>query len=62
MHFFSLKTNKTPDYDNLIVDIIKKIVDEIQTNSINIFRLSLNTGILTDKSKIAAVSPIFKKR
>ena len=30
MHFFSLKTNKTPGYDNLIVDIIEKIVDEIQ--------------------------------
>ena len=58
--FFSLKPNKTPGYDNINVNVVKKIYEELKTPLMRIFNLSLSTGIFPDKLKIAKVSPIFK--
>ena len=58
--FFSLKPNKTPGYDNINVNVVKKIYEELKTPLMRIFNLSLNTGIFPDKLKIGKVSPIFK--
>ena len=58
--FFSLKPNKTPGYDNINVNVVKKIYEEWKTLLMHIFNLSLSTGIFPDKIKIAKVSPIFK--
>ena len=58
--FFSLKPNKTPGYDNINVNVVKKIYEELKTPLMCIFNLSLSTGISPDKLKIAKVSPIFK--
>ena len=58
--FFSLKPDKTPGYDNINVNIAKKIYEELKTPLMHIFNLSLSTGIFPDKLKIAKVSPIFK--
>ena len=52
--------NKFLGYDNINVNVIKKIYDEIKTPLINIFNLSMKTEIFPDKSKIGRVSPIFK--
>ena len=58
--FFSLKPNKNPGYDNINVNVVKKISEELKTPLMRIFNLSLSTGIFPDKLKIAKVSPIFK--
>ena len=58
--FFSLKPNKTPGYDNINVNVVKKIYEELKTPLMHIFNLSLSTGIFPDKLKIPKVSPIFK--
>ena len=51
--------NTTPGYDDTNVNVIKKIYDEIKTPLINIFNLSIKTGIFPDKPNIGAVSPVF---
>ena len=58
--FFSLKPNKTPDYDNINVNVVKKVYRESKAPLMHIFNLSLSTGIFPNKLKIAKVSPIFK--
>ena len=58
--FFSLKLNKTPSYDNINVNIIKKIYEELKTPLMHIFNLLLGTGIFPDKLKTTKVSPVFK--
>ena len=58
--FFSLKPNKTPDYDNINVNVVKKVYGESKAPLMHIFNLSLSTGIFPNKLKIAKVSPIFK--
>ena len=58
--FFSIKPSKTPGYDNINVNVIKKIYEELKTSLMQIFNPSLSTGIFPDKIKIAKVSPIFK--
>ena len=59
--FFSPKTNKSPRYDNVHVNVIRNIYNELKTPPMNIFNLSLNTGIFPDRMKVAKVTPIFKK-
>ena len=59
--FFSLKTNKSPGYDNIHVNVIRNLYNELKTPLMNIFNLSLNTGIFPDRMKVAKVTPIFKK-
>ena len=58
--FFSLRPNKTLGYDNINVNVVKKIYEELKTPLMRIFNLSLSTGIFPDKLKITKVSPIFK--
>ena len=58
--FFSLKPNKTRGYDNINVNVVKKIYEELKTPLMRIFNLLLSTRIFPDKLKIAKVSPIFK--
>ena len=58
--FFSLKPNKTPVYDNINVNIVKKIYGELKAPLRHIFNLSLSKGTFPDKLKIAKVSPISK--
>ena len=59
--FFSLKPNKISSYDNINVNVVKKIYEELKVPLMHIFNLSLSTGIFPDKLKIAKVSPIFIK-
>ena len=58
--FFSLKPNKTPGYDNINVNVVKKIYEELKTPLMRIFNLLLSTGIFPDKLKIAKVFPVSK--
>ena len=58
--FFTLKTNKSSDYDNLHVNVIRHMYHELKSPLMNIFGQSLSTGIFPDKMKIAKLSPIFK--
>ena len=58
---FLLKTNKSPGYDNLQVNVIRNLYKEIKTSLMNIFNLLLTTGIFPDRTKVAKVTPIFKK-
>ena len=58
--FFTLKTNKSPGYDNLHVNVIISMYHELKIPLMNIFSQSLSTGIFPDKMKTAKVSPIFK--
>ena len=50
--FFSLKLNKTPGYDNINVNVVKKICEELKTPLMHIFNLSLSTRIFPDKLKL----------
>ena len=55
-----MKSNKTPGYDSINANVIKKIYEELKTPLMHIFNLSLSTGIFPYKLKTAKVSPIFK--
>ena len=56
----TLKTNKSPDYDNLHVNVIRSMYHELKIPLMNIFSQSLSTGIFPVEIKIAKVSPTFK--
>ena len=58
---FSVKTNKSPGYNNIHVNVIRNFYNELKTPLMNIFNLSLNTGIFLDRMKVAKITPIFKK-
>ena len=58
--FFTLKTNKSPGYDNLHVNVIRSMYHELKIPLMNIFSQSLSTGIFPEKMKIVKVSPLFK--
>ena len=59
--FFTLKTNKSPGYDNFHVIVIRSMYHELKIPLNDSFSQSLSTGIFPDKMKIAKFSPIFKK-
>ena len=61
MLFFSLKTNKSPGYDNIHVNVIRNVYNEVKTSLMNILNLSLNPGLFPDSMKVTKVTPIFKK-
>ena len=56
-----VKSNKSPGYNKLQVNVIRKFYHELKIPLMNIFSLSLKTGIFPEKMKIAKVSPIFKE-
>ena len=53
--------NKSAGHDNIGNFIIKKVQSAIVKPLTSIFNLSLSTGIVPDKLKIAKVIPIYKK-
>ena len=59
--FASLKTNKSSGYDDISVDVVKRVSDEIFVILKHIFNISLAKGVFPDKLKIAPVTSIFKK-
>ena len=58
---FLLKTNKSPGYDNIHVNVIRNLYNKLETLLMNIFNLSLNTGIFPNRMKVAKVTPVFEK-
>ena len=56
-----MKPNKSPGHDNIGNFIIKSVGGEIVEPLTRIFNLSLTTGIVPEKTKIAKVIPIYKK-
>ena len=52
--FFSLKTNKSPGYDEISANVIKNCIWEL------IFEKSMEKGLFPDALKIARVTPLFK--
>ena len=57
--FFSLKTNKSPGYDDINFNV-KKCFGEINEPLKHLFNLSLENGIFPEKMKIAKLIPRFK--
>ena len=58
--FFSLKINKSPDYDEISFNVVKKCFGELYDPLKFTFELSFEKGIFTDYLKIARVTPVFK--
>ena len=58
--FFSLKTNKSPGYDDINFNVAKKCFGEINVPLKHLFNLLLENGIFHEKMKIAKVIPLFK--
>ena len=56
------KQNKSAGNDNIGNHIIKKLANEIAHPLTCIFNLSISTGIVPEKLKIAKVIPIYKKQ
>ena len=54
-------SNKSTGHDNIGNLIIKKVSNEIVKPLTNIFNMSLSSGVVPDKLKIAKVIPIHKK-
>ena len=59
--FFALKTNKSPGYDNLHVNVIRSMCQELKIPLMSIFSQSLSTGIFPDKMKIVSFIYIYKR-
>ena len=57
---FSLKTNKSPGYDEVSFNVIKQYFGPLDKLLLHIFNLSIEKGIFHDDLKIASVTPIFK--
>ena len=58
--FFSLKINKSPGYDDISFNIVKKCFGVSYKPLPHIFNLSIQTGIFPDKLKIVIVIPTFR--
>ncbi|XP_065652667.1 uncharacterized protein LOC136079922 [Hydra vulgaris] len=58
--FNSLKKNKSAGIDQINVNVIKSVFDIIEPSLSHIFNLSLKSGHIPDKLKIAKITPIFK--
>ena len=54
--FFTLKTIKSPGYDNLHVNVIRNMYHEFIIPLMNVFSQSLSTRIFPDKMKIVKIS------
>ena len=57
---FSLKTNKSPGYDDINFNVVKKCFGEINEPLKHLFNLSLENGIFPENMKIVKVIPLFK--
>ena len=58
--FFSLNFNKSPGCDEVRFNIIKKCFSELCKPLKHVFNLCIETGVFTDKLKIARVTPVYK--
>ena len=55
-----LQDKKTPDHNGISSNFLKKIIFNIATPLLHIFRLSFDKGIVPSQLKLAKVIPIFK--
>ena len=55
--FFSLKLSKSPGYDEISFNVVKKY----SIYSKHVFNLSIDTGVFPDQLKICRVSPVYKE-
>ena len=55
--FFSLKLNKSPGYDEVSFNVIKKCFGSLHKPLLHIFNVSLQNGTFPDELKIARVTP-----
>ncbi|XP_065677391.1 uncharacterized protein LOC136092773 [Hydra vulgaris] len=56
----NLKNNTSVGFDNISINVVKSVFHIIETPLYHIFNLSLQTGTVPEKLKIARVLPIFK--
>ena len=56
-----MKNDTSPGFDGIPVSVVKKVNNIISKPLCAIFNLSLSTGIVPEKLKIAKVIPVFKK-
>ena len=58
--FFSLKSGKSPVFDEINYDIVKQNFNSLLVPLKYIFDLSLKSGTFPEKMKIARIRPVFK--
>ena len=58
--FFSLKINKSPGYDDISFNVLKKCFSSLCEPLKYLFNLSIEKRIFPDDLKIAKVTPIYK--
>ena len=58
--FSTLRSNKSPGFDDISSDVIKFAFDAIIEPIRHIFDISLTKGVFPDKLKITRITPIFK--
>ena len=58
--FFSLKTNKSPDADEINFNVVKNCFGELCGPLKYLFDSSLQDGVFPDLMKITIVSPVFR--
>ncbi|XP_065668048.1 uncharacterized protein LOC136088287 [Hydra vulgaris] len=58
--FFYLKTNESAGFDKINVNVVKAVFNIIESSLFHIFNLSFKRGIVSEKLKIARITPIFK--
>ena len=58
--FCTLKSNKSADFDEISINVVKRIFDAIESPLCYIFNLSFKDGVFPCKLKIARVTPIYK--
>ena len=58
--FFSLKINKSPSYDDISFNVLKKCFSGLCEPLKYLFNLPIEKGIFPDDLKIAKVTPIYK--
>ena len=58
--FFCLKLNKSPGYDKISFNVVKKCFSELCKPLKHVFNLSIETGVFPDKLKIFRLSLVYK--
>ena len=56
--FFSLKLTKSPGYDEISFNVVKKCFSELCEPHKHVFNISIEIGVFPDKLKIARVTSI----
>ena len=57
---FALKLNKSPGYDEISFNLVKKCFSKLCKPLKYVFNLSIETRVFPDKLKITCVSPVYK--